>query len=94
MPNRWIRAGRETAFRVRVKDGASFKSSRLLSRSHRNAASRVNSGRIISVTKISPEEVGRFGDFFRIGRDLMREFRTGRREENVNTQANRNPQRK
>ena len=71
---------KERGYRVKVKSGDSFRSTRLLSGSQENAASRVHGGRILSVTKVSPEEVGRYGEFFKIGATLMREFRTGKRE--------------
>lgn len=74
------RSKKQQAYRVRVKKGERIQSSRLVSSDPRNAASRIQSGRIVSVTKISPEEIGRYGEFFRLGPALMKEFAEERRQ--------------
>jgi hypothetical protein len=68
------KANKDRPYKIRVKMNGHFRSTRLFSKNTRSAASRVK-GRILSVSKISPEEIGRYGEFFTLGDKLMREFR-------------------
>ena len=67
------------SLRVRIKKSEHFVSYLVASNSPGNASSRVPpNGRVISVTKISPEEVLKVGEYWKIGSDLMREFKQDR----------------
>jgi len=76
MPRQNRRDGSKRFFRVRVKKdgGRGFQSFRLPARSHRDAASKARDGRIVSVSKVSPEEILRIGEYFSLGDKLMKEF--------------------
>jgi len=71
---------KQKPYRVRVREGKNlFKTALLKGRTPKKAAKSSNGGRILSVTKISREEILKVGSFFRLGKQLMDEFR---KEEN------------
>ncbi len=68
--------GKQRPYRVRVRKGKdSFKTALLVGRNPKKAGSRSDGGRILSVTKISREEILKIGDYFKLGKRLMDEFR-------------------
>jgi len=66
---------KEEVFRVRTKHGGLFTSYLVLDRTNDKAASKAIGGRIVSVSKVSPEELTKTGEFFTLGDQLMKEFR-------------------
>jgi len=68
-------------YRVRTKsNGGFFGSQMLLGSSARQLGSRHHKGRIVSIAKVSPEEILRLGEFFRLGDILMKEFKKSNKE--------------
>jgi len=72
--------GKQVPYRVRVREGKnSFRTAFLKGRSPKKVAKGTNGGRILSVTKVSMEELLKVGSYFQLGKQLMEEFR---KEEN------------
>jgi len=72
--------GKQVPYRVRVREGKnSFKTAFLSGRNPKKVAKGADGGRILSVTKVSMEELLKVGSFFQLGKQLMEEFR---KEEN------------
>jgi len=68
-------------YRIRTKsNGGFFGSQMFLGPSARQLGSRHHKGRIVSITKVSSEEILRLGEFFRLGETLMKEFRKSDKE--------------
>jgi len=68
-------------YRVRTKVSGGFFGSRMLQGSSvRKRSNKSNGSRILSVTKVSPEEILRIGEFFKLGENLMKEFQKSSKE--------------
>lgn len=82
--------GKQRPYRVRIREGKnSFRTALLFGKNPRKAAKRSDGGRILSVTKISRDEILKIGDFFKLGKRLMEEFR---KEESNGRNPNPNPE--
>ena len=71
------------AYRVRTKEGGGFRTRLVQARSSKKAASGSKlKGRLLSSSKVSMEELLKVGDYFKLGDQLMKEFREeGRRQD-------------
>lgn len=89
--------GKQRPYRVRVREKKnSFRTALLSGRSPKKAAGRSRGGRILSCTKIGIEEYYKIGDFFKLGKQLMEEFRqeerNGRNPSSKDTESRREGQ--
>ena len=67
---------KKSLYRVRVRQGKGlFRSTLVVGRNPRKAAGKSQSGRILSITKVSMEELLKVGSYFELGDRLMKEFR-------------------
>ena len=68
--------GKQLPYRVRIREKKnSFRTAFLKGRNPKKAAGGADGGRILSVTKVSREEILKIGSFFSLGKRLMEEFR-------------------